>query len=219
MNLASLTFSSTLFVFPNPPNNFLAVGSFIGAKAAPKRLADVAATWEDEYKTNKLLAVVKLFNCVLLSAGVNPKNVLTEDKNQLQDLDALDAEEMTEMLEEATQKIEKGLIVMETKTGENFRFNFGTFFKKLVDRIMTSAVECEPADLKRIEETLKAIVEPFVMMTSFSHHYYRYAFAEATMSMAISLIAIGATLHQSIATQQRLLKAEESKAGGGTRTV
>ena len=185
-------------------------------KVGPQKFTEIAKQWEISYKKNKLVGVIKLFNAVLLSAGVKPGQVLTEDEDELLDLDALDTDEMTETLEMATNSID-GIAPIESnnKGGENFRSNFGGFFQKLVTCIMTSSAE---ADVKRMDDTLKSIVEPFVMMTSFSHAAYRVAFTEATMHMAVSLVTSNRTLSDSITTHQRLIKAEEEKSGAGRAT-
>ena len=112
--------------------------------------------------------------------------------------------EINDMLEEATASINPGKcpVIVAGKNGQNsLRANLDSSFSQLVAVVLSAASD---ADLARTVETLKAIVDPFVMMTSFSHPFYRYAFTEATMSMAQSLLRLGRSTNLSLEATKRL---------------
>ena len=186
-----------------------------GSKMSESKLTDVAKLWNDGYKENKLLATIKLINSVLFAAGVKQSKGLNEVEDEVQDLEALDAEELDELLTPATESIDETCPLLNTKTGANFRKQFGIFFSKLAACIVSGSGD---TDIKKMDEELKAIVEPFTMMTSFGHSNYRFAFSLASLKMATALVKLARSYSDTAATQQRLFKAETGKSSGARPT-
>ena len=177
------------------------------SNSSATKLADTASQWAELFKTDKCVAVVKLVNSVLFSAGVQSDRGIPDTPNDCPDLDAYDAEEINDLLEErgAKETMEAHYPLIAKGPQNAFRKRFVLFFQALGAEMGGK----KDKEAKKMEEELKSVVEPFMVLSSFQLASLRDAFSEATLVMASTLAKLAKATRDSLDTQRRLQKAEE----------
>jgi len=188
----------------------------VSSGPSKKVLDDEIDNWINKYKINKIAALVIIVNFVLISSGAK-KNWIDNDI----DLDALDADEISEILNPMVAALTKGEdesryypLSQISKTGKvqggKYRETYSKLWATLAN-VLTD-IDAEEAGLKDLS-ILNVVVQQLIQLSSMHLYSLRDAATEAALSIGGTIVEGMKTLTNKSEAMNRLLNAESSKSG------
>ena len=171
--------------------------------------------WISKYRINKIAALVILINFVLISSGAK-KNWIDSDI----DLDALDADEISELLNPMVASLTKGddesqyyplsQRIKGNKVQGHYRERYSLFWSILANTL--TDIDAEESGSKDLS-ILSVIVQQLIQLSSMHLYSLRDAATEAALSIGETILDGMKILSSKSEATNRLLNAESSKSG------